>query len=364
MMRCLDGNASDSKVFQKRCRELIDAFKQSEGPRYLVGDSKLYHASNRENLAGIKFIKRIPKNYQEEKKVLEVSMVSNQWVALDEQNKYYVHQLNHLGIDQRWLVVYSSAARTRAEATLNRTIEKEGQAIDRTLLHLSNQEFNCETDARKVFTELNSKLDYHELLLETIVKLERYAGVGRPKQGTSLSKVVYQVKASYGCLLKAREESLLAGSTYVIGTNTVEAELSPATVIEAYKNQNASIERGFRFLKDPQFFVSSFYVKKPSRIMSLLMIMTLCLLIHSVMQRHLRQVLLDKQEKVPNQINQQVSNPAMRWIFQLMEGIDVVYIQIDGQIERQILGITQLRQKIISLFYPSISAIYLTNQKL
>ncbi len=82
------------------------------------------------------------------------------------------------------------------------------------------------------------------------------------------------------------------------------------------------------------------------------------------MQRHLRQVLLDKQEKVPNQINQQVSNPTMRWIFQLMEGIDVVYIQIDGQIERQILGITQLRQKIISLFYPSITSIYLTNQKL
>ncbi|OJW71511.1 MAG: hypothetical protein BGO68_04065 [Candidatus Amoebophilus sp. 36-38] len=88
MMRCLDGNASDSKVFQKRCRELLDAFKQSEGPRYLIGDSKLYHSTNQECLAGIKFITRIPKTYQEEKKAIEASITSNQWVRLNEQNKY------------------------------------------------------------------------------------------------------------------------------------------------------------------------------------------------------------------------------------------------------------------------------------
>lgn len=78
MMRCLDGNASDSKVFQTRCRGLIEAFKESEGPRYLVGDSKLYHQDNKDNLAAIKFITRIPKTYQEESKAIQASIASKE----------------------------------------------------------------------------------------------------------------------------------------------------------------------------------------------------------------------------------------------------------------------------------------------
>jgi len=35
-------------------------------------------------------------------------------------------------------------------------------------------------------------------------------------------------------------------------TNTKAEELKSQKIIEAYKNQNASIERGFCFLKDPQ----------------------------------------------------------------------------------------------------------------
>ena len=92
----------------------------------------------------------------------------------------------------------------------------------------------------------------------------------------------------------------------IIGTNATENELEVSAVIEAYKNQNASVERGFRFLKDPQFFVSSFFLKKPARIMALLMIMTLSLLVYSVAQKHLREQLVEKNETLPNQINKPI----------------------------------------------------------
>lgn len=358
MIRCLDGNASDSKVFQARCKQLIDAFKQSEGPRYLVGDSKLYHQDNKENLAAIKFITRIPKTYQEEAKAVSASLESNQWAKLDEQNQYYEYQLTHLDMKQRWLVVYSTPARTRAESSVHRQIEKEYRAVERALLHLTNQDFSCELDARESFNQLSAKLTYHELSLNGVDCLDRYPGVGRPKKGTLPMKRVYRIKASISCLMLARQTSIFTQSTYVIGTNTTAEELSAQEVIEAYKNQNASIERGFRFLKDPQFFVSSFYLKKPSRIMSLLMIMSLSLLVYSVLQRHLRQVLAQKGEKLPNQINQEVTNPTIRWVFQLLEGIDVVYMQIKDKIQHQIMGMTQLREKIIRLFYPPICDFY------
>ena len=37
-----DGNASDNKIFKKRTKALIDSFKSSETPKFLVADSKLY----------------------------------------------------------------------------------------------------------------------------------------------------------------------------------------------------------------------------------------------------------------------------------------------------------------------------------
>ena len=74
----------------------------------------------------------------------------------------------------------------------------------------------------------------------------------------------------------------------MIGSNIPLEQLSDVEVITAYKAQ-AQAEGGFRFLKDPLFFVSSLFVKKPSRIQGLLMVMTLALLVYSVTQRRLRQ---------------------------------------------------------------------------
>ena len=126
------------------------------------------------------------------------------------------------------------------------------------------------------------------------------------------------------CLHEKRRADIAQRSCYVIGTNASGEDLAALAVIEAYKNQNASIERGFRFLKDPYFFASSFFLKKPSRIMGLLMIMAIALLVYSVAHRHLRQQLLMHNERLPNQITKPVQNPTMRWICQLLEGIDVV----------------------------------------
>jgi len=73
----------------------------------------------------------------------------------------------------------------------------------------------------------------------------------------------------------------------VIGTTIGASELSGTEVIAADKRQSR-VEGGCRFLQDPLFFVSSLFVKKPSRVQGLLMVMTLALLVYSVAQRRLR----------------------------------------------------------------------------
>jgi transposase len=88
----------------------------------------------------------------------------------------------------------------------------------------------------------------------------------------------------------------------VLGTDISASELSAPKVIAADKSQSW-VEGGFRFLKDPLRFVSSLFVKKPSRMEALLMVMTLTLLVYSVTQRRLRQPFAEHHETVPNQIS-------------------------------------------------------------
>jgi len=144
---------------------------------------------------------------------------------------------------------------------------------------------------------------------------------------------------------------------FVLGTSIPDTELSDQEVVKGYKGQSA-VERGFRFLKSPVFFVSSLFVKKPSRIEGLLMVMTLALLVYSVAQRRMRNQLAKIGETLPNQINQPTSTPTLRWIFQCMEGINRVLLNVGGQVSCIVDGITELRMKIIRLFGQRVCQIY------
>jgi transposase len=106
------------------------------------------------------------------------------------------------------------------------------------------------------------------------------------------------------------------------------------------------------------FFASSLYLKKPSRIMGLLMVMTLALLVYSVAQRRLRSALTQHNETLPNQINQPTNTPTLRWIFQMMDGIHSVKMQVNNVIHKIVEGLTPLKKKIISFFGQTVMKIY------
>ena len=88
-------------------------------------------------------------------------------------------------------------------------------------------------------------------------------------------------------------------------------------------------ERGFRFLKDPQFLASSLYLKKPERIMALLMVMTVCLLVYAALEYRIRQALKTMRPRFPDQKGQPVQNPTARWVFHYFVGIHL--LSVSGQ---------------------------------
>ena len=143
----------------------------------------------------------------------------------------------------------------------------------------------------------------------------------------------------------------------MLGTNIEAAQRSDVEVIGGYKGQ-AKVAGGFRFLKDPLFFVSSLFVKKPCRIQGLLMVMTLALLVYSVAQRRLRHALARQNATIPNQINQPTSRPTLRWVFQMLEGIERVRMMVDGKVRELITGLNEVRMAILRLFGEQVCLVY------
>ena len=107
--------------------------------------------------------------------------------------------------------------------------------------------------------------------------------------------------------------------------------------------------------------VDSIFLKTPKRIEALMMVMTLCLLVYNIAQYRLRKTLEEKNETLPNQLNKPIKNPTMRWIFQLMEGINIVrfFKKNSCKIKKEIIcNLTDLRKKIIQLFGQTACRIY------
>jgi hypothetical protein len=73
-----------------------------------------------------------------------------------------------------------------------------------------------------------------------------------------------------------------------------------------------------------QFLASSLYLKKPERIMALLMVMTVCLLVYAALEYRIRQTLQTHNATFPNQKGQRVQHPTARWVFHYFVGIHLL----------------------------------------
>jgi transposase len=352
-----DGNTSDTQVFQQRAQALMSAFKDTPSPRYLVADAKLYCEDNAVHLAPLGFITRIPATLKLVSQVIGQALQWDTWQPFDDATRYQPLALGHYGMAQRWLIVYSRAALERAEATLNKAKQREHEAITKQLFHLQAQRFCAPQAAQEALAALAKRWKYHRVESSQLTEHTRYAGKGRPTPSTPLKAIEWQIQAQVHADDATIEQAKQAQACFVLGTNIDASELNDAEVITAYKGQS-QVEGGFRFLKDPLFFVSSLFVKKPNRIEGLLMVMTLALLVYSVAQRRLRKQLATHHETVPNQINQPTLSPTLRWGFQLLEGIHRVRMTVQDQVHDLIEGLNDVQIKILRLFGNEVCRLY------
>jgi transposase len=316
-----DGNSADTKVFKERAKALVKMVKTAPKPNYLVADCKLYHKDNAEFLSQLTFITLIPSTIKLEKTLISEALAVQQWTTIDDNYQYTVNEVEHMDIKQRWIVVNSKAAGERATKTIHRQTDRAKEKLDKDLFHLQAQRFMCKDDALKALAALNKRQKYHQL--------------------TTLDCIEQKDEAI--------QHAIEQKSCFILATNADNKTLTPEAVLHHYKAQSA-VEREFRFLKDPLFFVSSLFIKKPSRIDALLMIMTLSLLVYSIAQRRMRASMEKANKTIPNQINIPTATPTLRWVFQCFEGIN--FVQTEETYDKTDIyldGLDELRIKIINL---------------
>jgi transposase len=352
-----DGNASDSQIFQERAQALLSTFKASPTPRYLIADSKLYSQDHAAHLKSLGFITRIPDTLKIVSQVIRQALRYDTWQVLNDTTRYHHLELCHYGMAQRWLVVSTEAAQQRAENSVSKAQQRELEAIDKQRFHLQAKRFESPQQAQDALSALSKSWRYHQVASTKLIEHKRYAGKGRPNAKTPIKATLWQIQAEIRPDAEALWWSQQHKGCFVLGTNIAAEDLSDQEVIAAYKAQS-QVEGGFRFLKDPLFFVSSLFVKKPTRIQGLLMVMTLALLVYSVAQRRLRQALAHQHESLPNQINQPTQRPTLRWVFQLLEGIHRVRVVVQDQVHDLIEGLNEVQIKILRLFGQEVCQIY------
>ncbi|GCE18266.1 IS1634 family transposase [Dictyobacter kobayashii] len=357
----LSGNSSDKESLVKVIAELHAQLRQKEPeekPIY-VADSGLYSTANvlQLNQAGVGWVSRVPETSKEAKAA--VIQAEDAWqLSADGTRSMVVQQMDLSQGPERWIVVRSADGVKRALQTARKQADKQVDVWTKKLWHVSTKSFACREDAQQAWEQSLKGLPEW---LEASVELKSQAvfeGRGRPARDAEPSGLRWSVTSQ----VILNEAKLLAyaqrKACFIIATNIVdEADLSNEEVISLYLEQG-SVERGFRFLKDPLFLASSVFVKKPERIVALSLIMVLALLVYRLAEHRLREQLQASGQTIPNQVNKPTARPTMRWVFQCFEGIELLQIRTGTRTESVVLRLQPLHHKILSLLGPAYQQFY------
>ena len=164
------------------------------------------------------------------------------------------------------------------------------------------------------------------------------------KKASDIDTIAYQIIGKIETRPEIISAEKIKAGRFILATNILDKnEITNQQILEEYKAQQSN-ERGFRFLKDPLFFTSSVFVKKPERVEAIAMIMGVCLLVYNLAQRKLRQELESANASIRNQVKKLTNKPTMRWVFQMFQAVHLV--NLNGA--EHISNLTKERQSILN----------------
>ena len=123
----------------------------------------------------------------------------------------------------------------------------------------------------------------------------------------------------------------------VLATTVRSEECPDADILQAYQDQNISVEPGFRWIKNPAA-ISPVWLGKPKRIAALAMLTVLGLLVYSVIQRQVRLYLRTHDQQLPGNKGMPATSTAVV-VLALFAQVVLLQLGVDDQQVEQMYGV-------------------------
>jgi transposase len=361
MMRPLSGNASDKVSFKDAIERHIGQLQADGGGGGGGGLSMVVIDSagfTQESLMacqrqGLRWVMRVPATVGEAKRRLE-EVDPDKLKPLAEGYRYSAFTTTYATVKQRWLVIYSEAARERAAKQVEKELLKQGDKERKAFDELCREAFVCPQDAWQALASFRKTLKVLEVHGASVIERRHYKRAGKPAADALPESVGYHLEGALAAPIALRERRLIRRSCFIVTTSELDEQvLSDPEVLRVYKGQSSKVERGFRFLKDPMFLASTLYLKRVERIMALLMVMTVCLLVYAALEHRIRQRLSEHKESVPDQKGNPTRRPTARWIFELFMDVHLLTIVKEKTIRTLVLNLREELKRLLELMGPA-----------
>ena len=245
----------------------------------------------------------------------------------------------------RFVVVHSSQLAQQQTQTYAAAQVKEAEAVADHIKRVQARWFACLPDAEAALAEYEGQgrrgrrprpWRYHAVRYRSVAdtRRTRRARRGRPAKMDpppleSGDRLVVEVEAL------ANPE---ADNGWTVLATTVSAEgCADAELLQAYQDQNATVEPGFRWIKNPAA-IAPVWLEKPERIAALAMLTVLGLLVYSVIQRQVRLYLRTHDQQLPGNKGL-TATPTAAVVLALFAQVALVQLWIDEQEVVQLSGV-------------------------
>jgi transposase len=247
----------------------------------------------------------------------------------------------------RFVVVHSSQLAQQHAQSYAAAQAKEAAAVADHVQYVHAQWFACEADAAAAIAAYAGRGQgrrggcprswrYHLVRYRLVadIRRRRRARRGRPaKADPPLTEAGYRLLGEVAPLTNVEEEN-----GWAVLATTVGAEVcSDADILQAYQEQNTTVESGFRWIKTPAA-ISPVWLEKPERIAALAMLTVLGLLVYSIIQRQVRLSLRTHDQQIPGNKGLPAT-PTAAVVLALFAPVALLQLEIGDQQVAQIYGV-------------------------
>jgi transposase len=247
----------------------------------------------------------------------------------------------------RFVVVHSSQLAQQQTQTYAAAQEKEAAAVADHVRQVQARWFACLPDAEAAIAAYEGQRPghrgrrprlwrYHAVRYHSMAETRRTrrARRGRPaKMDPPPIESGYRLAVAVEALANAEEDN-----GWTVLATTIDAEVCPdADILQAYQDQNTTVEPGFRWIKNPAAIAPA-WLEKPELIAALAMLTVLGLLVYSVIQRQVRLYLRMHDQQLPGNKGL-TATPTAAVVLALFTQVALVQLWIDDQEITQLSGV-------------------------